>query len=188
MSRDVVDATLPYLSAPVAAMVELMWWTSVRPSELFGLRPCDIDQSHGNVWLVELDEHKTAGHDAERTIKLGPKCIAVLRPFMPRPASRPRFCPCEALAEVHRRRRDERSTPLYRSHVARYEREKAGWPGQAVGDTYRADTFRNTIHRAIDRTNREREATGLLRDGNHASRCGYGVRLVDRTRRKARLD
>ena len=38
-----VNATLPYLSTPVAALVEVMWWTGARPSELFDLRPRDID-------------------------------------------------------------------------------------------------------------------------------------------------
>ena len=54
VERTVVDATLPFLCRPVAALVELMWWTGARPSELFGLRPCDIDRSDNATWVVKL--------------------------------------------------------------------------------------------------------------------------------------
>src|SRR5690606_6398988 len=105
VERWVVDATLPFLSSPLVALVELMWWTPARPSELLGLRPCDINKVDDDVWLVDLDEHKTSGHQAERTIKLGPRCIAVLRPFMLRPAETSLFRPCEAVVEILGRRR-----------------------------------------------------------------------------------
>lgn len=40
VARWVVDATLPYLSSPVVALVELMWWTPARNcrARLFGAR------------------------------------------------------------------------------------------------------------------------------------------------------
>jgi len=161
VERWVVDATLPFLSSPLVALVELMWWTPARPSELLGLRPCDVNKVDESVWLVDLDEHKTAGHQAERIIKLGPKCIAVLRPFMLRPAQTPLFRPCDAVAEVQVRRRAERATPLTQSSQARCDREKATRQRRRVGETYRSDTFRKAIHRAIARANRDRALRGL---------------------------
>lgn len=166
VERWVVEATLPYLTTPTRALIELMWWTPVRPSELFGLRPKDIDQSEGDVWLVECEEHKTEGHEVERTIKLGPKCIETLRPLMLRPAGRPLFSPKESVAEVRRRRREARETPLWPSHVdaSRKAYAKANGqerPRQGIGDVYTKDTLRRAVHRAVDRANRDRAAKEL---------------------------
>ena len=160
VARDVVDATLPHLPKPVAALVELMWWTGARPSELFGLRPKDIDRS-GKVWVAKLKRHKTAKRGKRRELFFGPEAQRVLEPFLLRPTDKPLFSPCEAVEEQHRRRRDARTTPLYPSHVERYERQRAERPDRKVGDVYTAHTFRRAIERGLKAANRERPERGL---------------------------
>ena len=160
VARDVVEATLPYLSKPVAALVELMWWTGARPGELFGLRPKDIDRS-GEVWVVKLDRHKNARRGKRRELFFGPEAQKILRPFLRRCAGAVMFSPREAVEEMERRKRAERKTPLWPSHVARYEREAGARPDRVVGDVYTAATFRRAIARAVKAANRERPEQGL---------------------------
>ncbi len=154
-----VWATLPYLSRPAAALVELLWWTGARPSELLGLRPADIDRT-GKVWIVQRAEHKTARHGRSREIAFGPKAQDVLRRFLdrvPRPAAdRPLFSPADAVAELHRGRRANRRTPLYDSHLRRYEEQRKESPDCAPGEAYTATSFARAVTRAVDAENRER--------------------------------
>lgn len=161
VDRETFDAVKPYMPKPVAAILELMWLTPTRPSELVPLRPCDFDRSRDDVWLVELDRHKTAGSGVERVLKFGPRCIEVLRPFMLRPARRPLFTPAEGLAEHNRQRREARRTPLYPSHERRYAAQRAALPDRVFRDTYDANALRKAVERAVRRCNAERADAGL---------------------------
>ena len=161
VDRWVVDATLPHLPRPVAALVELMWWTGARPSELFGLRPCDIDRN-GTPWVVRLEHHKNAHRGKLRELHFGPNARAILAPLLLRcPEDRPLFSPAEAVAEMEARKRKERKTPLYPSHLARLAREKAARPDRVVGDKYDAGALRKAVSRAVVAANRERREQGV---------------------------
>ena len=52
-SVEVVEATLPFLTHPVAAMVRLQMFTGMRPGEARAMRADEIDRS-GDVWLYRL--------------------------------------------------------------------------------------------------------------------------------------
>ena len=164
VERFVVDATLPYLPRPVAALVELMWWTGARPSELMGLRPCDLDRSD-ETWFLHLDQHKTARRGKRRVIFFGPEARAVLQRFLDRvpkpPPDKPLFSPQEAVAELLRQKRAHRKTPLYPSHLARYERERNRRPDRKLGETYDAASLRRAVQRAVRAANRDRRDRGL---------------------------
>lgn len=81
----VVEATLPHLPEPVAAMVRLQRLCGCRPGEIVLLRPCDIDMS-GEVWCYIPESHKTEHHGKARLIFIGPRGQGVLRPFLLRAA------------------------------------------------------------------------------------------------------
>jgi integrase len=68
----VVDATLPFLSAPVQAMVRLQRLTGCRPGEICLVRPGDVDRS-AEVWCYRPATHKLEHRDLERRIYLGPR-------------------------------------------------------------------------------------------------------------------
>lgn len=163
VAEDVVWATLPYLGRTAAAVVELLWWTGARPSEVLGLRPKDIDRS-GKVWVVRLQRHKNARKGKRRELYFGQRAQAVLRPFLdrvPKPtADRPLFSPAEAEAERNRERRRERKTPLYPSHVERYERQRKADPKRSAGEVYTATALRKAVDRAIAALNRDRVERG----------------------------
>ena len=165
VAREVVDATLPYLTKPLAALVELMWACGARPSELFGLRPCDIDRSNGELWIVRLEKHKTAWRGKQRELPFGPQAQAILEPFLLRPATRPLFRPEESVAEWERRKRERRETPLFDSHMARLERERAerarAGRQRELGEVYDARTFNRAIARAIAAANKDRTVQGV---------------------------
>lgn len=160
VDRATVEATLPYLSKPVTALVELMWWSGARPSELFRLTSSDVDRS-GDPWIVRLDRHKTAHRGKRRELSFGPEARAALAPLLVRPADRPLFSPREAVEEMRRRRRSERKTPLWASHVRRYEQQRQAKPQRAPGEVYDARVFRRAIQRAVAAANRDRTAPGL---------------------------
>lgn len=79
---DVVEATCKKLPANVRAMVELQWWTGMRPGEVMRLRPCDIDMS-GEVWVYTPAHHKNSWREKERHIPIGPQGRAVLEKHLP---------------------------------------------------------------------------------------------------------
>jgi integrase len=155
VDRASVDATLPHLSGPIAALVELMWHTGARPSELFGLCPADIDRSE-KVWEAELTEHKTARKGKRRTLMFGPAAQRVIEPFLLRPANRALFRPAEAMEELRRELRANRKTPPWKSHEERYARERAERPDRVFNETYNADSFRKAVQRGVQAENAKR--------------------------------
>jgi integrase len=74
-----VEAILPFLTAPVRAMVQLQPLTGARSGELTRMRPCDVDRS-GETWLYRPSTHKTKHKGKDRVIPLGPKAREVLAP------------------------------------------------------------------------------------------------------------
>ena len=70
--EDVVEATLPYLSPTVAAMVRLQLLTAARPGEICQMRGVGFDMSR-NPWQYRPATHKTAWHGHERVIHFGPR-------------------------------------------------------------------------------------------------------------------
>ena len=159
VTRAQVDAVLPYLTKPLASVVELLWLTGARPSEILRLRPCDIDRSQ-LPWTAELREHKTAYTGRPRFLNFGPRARKILENVLLRPAETHLFTPAEGAADASLRRRASRKTPIWPSHQRRYEQAKAARPRARRRDAYDAAALHRAIKRAIARCNRDR-----LRDG-----------------------
>jgi site-specific recombinase XerD len=75
-----VDATIPYLSPTIAAMVKLQRITGARSTEICIMRTCDIDTS-GNLWVYRPHFHKTQEY-CNREIYLGPAAQEIIKPFL----------------------------------------------------------------------------------------------------------
>lgn len=103
-----IEAIQPHVSSVVWAIVQLQLVTGARSSELLGLRPCDINTADPACWSVALAHHKTAHHGKDRTLYLGPKAQAIVRPYLDRPLDSFLFSPRESYAE---RRALERKDP-----------------------------------------------------------------------------
>jgi site-specific recombinase XerD len=113
-----VEALLPFLTPPVAAMVQLQQCTGMRPGEVVKMKAAAIDMT-GDVWTYDLDEHKTDWRGQERIVGLGPRAQQMLQPFLDRPRSVFLFSPRESLAwQLERRKicfKKTRKTPIYPS-------------------------------------------------------------------------
>lgn len=91
-----VRAALPYMAAPVRALVELQLATGMRPGEAVRMTAAEIDVS-GKVWIYKPRHHKNAHRGQERVVALGPKAQAILKPRLTRDLAAPLFSPREAV-------------------------------------------------------------------------------------------
>ena len=78
---DTVSKSLPFLSAPLQAVVLVQWHTGARGGELLQARPCDIDRS-GEIWRYTVPRHKGSWRGKNRVILLGREAQAVLAPLL----------------------------------------------------------------------------------------------------------
>jgi integrase len=154
-----VAATLPHLSPPLAAMVQLQLLTGMRPGEVGTMRPCDLDMT-GDVWLYRPALHKTAWRGKARVIPLGPQAQAVVRDLLPLRTDEYLFSPARGraawLAEVRGRRR----TSAYPYEV---KRRRAAAPKRRPGAKYSTVTYGQAIAKACARTSVARWHPNQLR-------------------------
>lgn len=130
-----VRATLPHLSGPLRAVVQLQALTGARPSEVLALRPIDVARD-GEVWIARPAEHKNSwrGRGYEREIELCDQARRVVEPFMDnRLPTAPLFSPREA---------EEQRLAA---------RPRGGKVSSTVGESYTADVYRRAVERACDK-------------------------------------
>lgn len=151
-----VEATIPYASPQVAAMIQLQRLTGMRPCEVVMIRMGEVDRS-SEVWIYSPSSHKNSWRGRDRTIPLGPKAQELLRPFIKSEPDAFVFSPQEA--EVHRGkvRRAMRKTPMTPSQCRRTPKGK---PKRAKRERYDVSSYRRAITYAIEKANRERTLDG----------------------------
>lgn len=123
ISTEVVDATLPFVSRQVAAMIRVQLLTGMRPGEVCLMRCTELDMS-GDLWRYAPSSHKTAHHGHERLIYLGSRSQEIIKPFLKADVQAFLFSPADAEAErrVSRKRgkRDPQKRPGQRYTVTSY--------------------------------------------------------------------
>jgi integrase len=143
---DVVEATLPHLPPPVAALVKLQLLSGTRGGELLKLRTCDVDRS-SLPWKFTPEHHKTAHHNKKRVIRFGPKAREVLTPFLN--LADPEaflFRPLDAVAWRNLRQREKRRTPITPSQ--RLRAEQAAQRYRRLRPHYGRQSYAQAIERA----------------------------------------
>ena len=150
VADDVVDATLPHVSATIKAMITLQRRAGMRPGEVCGIKPGLIEQRDDGVWIYRPADHKTRKKGKVRLIVLGPKAQSVLTPYLDRNADAFCFCPREVLEKKRRKDRKRRKTRVQPSQIRRAEerRRRAALRRRPPGDCYTTTTYRRAIHRA----------------------------------------
>jgi integrase len=144
----VVDATLPFLSSVVAAMVQVQRLTGARPGEVCAMRTSDIDRTE-QVWVYGPAAHKTAHHGHSRVIVIGPKAQEIIRPFLkPLNPEAFIFSPKDADAERREKRRAARVTPP--NYGNRVGTNRSAKPRCCPGERYGKDSYRQAVVRACD--------------------------------------
>lgn len=152
VAPEVVVQTLPHLPRTVAAMVQIQMLTGARSSEVCIMRPCDIDRTT-DVWVYRPTKHKTAHHDKDRIIPLGPRAQAILEPFLAA-TSGPEdfvFSPVRAEAEREAKRSAARKTPRYPSHIRRNVTKRKPKPKRRPKSHYDHNSYARCITRACEK-------------------------------------
>ncbi len=162
-----VEAVLPFLPDPVAAMVRLQRWTAARPGEICRLTPREIDRDDPEVWRYVPTRHKTAHRGKTRVIWFGPRCRALLKPLLEahnaygRGEDAPLFQPRDATAAMLAAKRAARKTPD--SCGNRPGTNRKANPKRAPGTAYNVGSYRQAIQRACDKASVERWSPNRLR-------------------------
>ncbi len=180
-----VEAVLPWLPPPVAAMVRFQLLTGCRPNEVCRLRPGDLDAREPGCWVFRPGKHKTEHLGQERMILVGPRAQEVLRPFLAAGPDAYCFSPAAAERERSEQRRCQRKTPMtpsQRARQAKSDRKRAPRPYYAVV------SYRNAIYRACDRAFPLPERLAPRRDasGRPESRAAWRARLTPEERAEVR--
>jgi integrase len=144
----VVDATLPYVLPPVAAMIELQRLTGMRPGEACAMRACDLDTG-SEVWLYRPPHHKTRHKGKERVVALGPKAQAVVKLFLKLDTLAYLFSPRDALERCRAELRSKRKTRVQPSQQHRRKRT----PKRRPGERYTSASYGRAVAKAVRRAN-----------------------------------
>jgi len=118
-----VRATLPHLTPHVAAIVELLWLTGARPSEILSMRSGDIDRTTDpDCWRYRPRTHKNSHRKQSRVVCLGPRAQAVLAPWLKDDADAYIFQPREAVAALAESRKKAHRSDRQRARSAATKR------------------------------------------------------------------
>jgi len=156
-----VEATLPFVSPQVRAMIQLQRLTGMRPGEVTIMRPCDIDRSD-DVWVYRPTRHKTSHLGVRKEVPLGPKSQELLQPFLNRDPDRYLFSPREAEDWRNEQRvvhRDpHRKTKIFpcelRARERRKQKAKKRVSKRPKRDRYDTPAYRRAIDYAIAKAKR----------------------------------
>lgn len=167
----VVEATLPHLSATVAAMVGVQWHSGMRPEEVCAMRGRDLERD-GPLMLYRPETHKTDHREnaRERVVVLGPRAQSALEPFLRRDLNAYLFAPAESAAQ----------------------RERGVRPD--MRPCFDTNGYRHAIHRACDRAwppagaaaRREKAPTGRKKKPRPETRMEWFARLTAAQRAEVR--
>ena len=139
-----VEATIPFLLRPVAAMVRLQLFTGCRAGEALRVRGCDLAPGEP-VWEYRPARHKNKWRGKGRVIPLGPKAQAVVKEFLKPDLAEYLFSPADAVRRLHAQRRTARQSKPTPSELAR---RCKGKPGERHSRRYTTNTYSQAIRRA----------------------------------------
>lgn len=141
-----VDASLPYMSNVVSAMVQLQRITGMRSTEICIMKPCNLDRS-GEVWLYKPDRFKNLWRETatEKIIYLGPQAQAIIKPFLFRSKEEYCFKPSESAIWHNQQRHEKRVTPLKQGNQPGTNKKGT----QTFQPCYNKNSYRKAIHHAI---------------------------------------
>jgi len=123
-------------------MIRVASFTGCRPSELCGLRRCDLD-TRGAVWIATLKAHKLAWRENSepRIIAFGKRCQRILRPYLLRGHEQYLFSPRECM---------QQRAAACRTHRRKGQKPTPTKTDREVSDCYTAASFRRAIHRICE--------------------------------------
>ena len=106
----------------------------------------------GRAWTYVPATHKTAYRGHARTVYLGPRAQAVLRPWLRTALDAYLFQPAEAVADLRRERHARRVIPAGQGNELGTNRKTV--PKRSAGNRYTSTTYCRAIQRACDKADR----------------------------------
>ena len=149
VSLSVVRATAKHLSPTLLAMVKIQVATGMRPSEVFGMRPIDIDRS-GDEWIYRPESHKTAHYGKTKAIPIIGDAKEALKPFLDRDPKGNCFTPKESAQWYRNQRTAKRATPDGPGRNKPGTNRKKH-PKRSPGLEFRNDSYRQALRRAAEK-------------------------------------
>lgn len=146
VAKELVDATLPYLSPTVATMVRVQMFTGMRPAEVCKLSIGDIDRTKPDVWVYRPADHKMAHLGRTRLVPFVKDVIDLLEPYL-RADGKPIFSPSETRQAWEAEKRAKRKTKVQPSQ----EDRRVLIPMIFAGDQYTTVSYRRAITRGCKR-------------------------------------
>ena len=128
VSWETVQKTLPHLPALVQAFITVAYHTGARVGELSKLTTGMIDRT-GEVWMVDLAQHKNNHKNKSRRIFIGPNAQTALLPWL---------------------LNEQPDAPIF-SPLRVDERQKKRKGKRILGRVYGRSSLQQTLRRAIDR-------------------------------------
>ena len=154
---EVVEATLAFMPAPVAAMTRLQLLSGCRPGEVMSMRAADLKTS-GPVWEYRPASHKNKHRGLDRVIHLGTRAQEVIKPFLTTNLEAYLFSPRAYVEAMHRQRAERRKTKRPPSQLSRKRKPK---PKRVPAERYNRRSYYVAVVRAVAKANRERAQQGL---------------------------
>lgn len=145
---DAVRLTATHLSPPLRAMVRIQAATGMRPSEIFKMRPYDIDRS-GDVWIYRPESHKTSHHGKGKAVPIIGDARKALTPFLLRDSEQYCFSPRESKRWYQDERTASRTTPLSCGTKTGDKRKEN--PKRQPGVKFTKDSYNRAIVRACEK-------------------------------------
>lgn len=150
---EIVELTIPHLNRWHAAMVRLQLATGARPGEVCRIRGADVSREGvarlkdhevrlPGVWVWQPAWHKNKRRQKILIYVLGPKAIALLRPWLRDDPDAPLFQPREAMREYHAARK---AAATFHNRSAR-----VASPRKQPGLTYTTSSYDHAIARACE--------------------------------------
>ena len=169
--RSRVDAVLPLITPPAAALVEVLWHTGMRSNEACLLRADRIDMGDPRCWLYCPEKYKGQHRDdrSTRIVALTPKAQAFIEPWLTSRIDAYLFKP------VGPRSRRPRYTPTSLRLNIRRACEQV-WPSPADLSGSDATAWRTKHHWTTHQLRHAKATSAYLLEGHEAAAGALGHR------------
>lgn len=143
-----VDAVMPFLPRPVAAMVGIMRYSNCRAEDVVVMRGCDLTMK-AEVWEYRPESHKNEWREEnsdihKRIVYLGPRSQELIRPFLNTDLNAYLFSPKDARAEYQQQRAANRKTKRTPGEL---KRKRKGIPQRAPRERYDVNSFQQSVRK-----------------------------------------
>jgi integrase len=142
VSMAYVEAVIPHVPRPVAAMIKLQLLTAMRPGEVVIMRGIDLNTS-GKIWFYTPEYYKTQWRGHPRAIAIGPQGQAIIKEFLTTDTQAYLFSPRQFIEERRQTLRLLRKTKVQPSQVDRRKKN----PKRKAGELYDVAAYRTAIRR-----------------------------------------